>query len=90
MVADSRAASDLRQPQVEEAGLAHAQDDADEVDHDCRSDHPRAAENEEQLGRDHRIGSEVAIGHAGEHLRSCEGDEKLVAFDSIHPPNCRS
>ncbi len=84
MVADARAAADPGEPEIEEARLADAQNDADGVDHQRRRDHPGRAEDQEQFGRDHRIGDEIAVGDAGEHLRTRQRDEQGVPLYPGH------
>lgn len=75
VVLDPRTASDTGQPEVEEARFAHAQHDADQMHDDRRDQRPHRLEDQEQLGREHRIGDEIAVRDAGEHLRPGQGDE---------------
>ena len=48
------------------------------------NERPDRPKDQEQLGRDDRIGHEIAIGDAREHLRARQCHEHRVALDPIH------
>jgi len=76
VVANARAFPDPGQPQVDDARLAQAQQDADAVDDQGHRQDPDRAEHQKQLRRDHGVDDEVAVGDARKHLRARQGREQ--------------
>jgi hypothetical protein len=70
MVPDARAATDFRNPKVEETRISKAEEHTDDMDRQCNRDDPKALEDEEELGSDNAICNKIAVSNASEHLRS--------------------
>lgn len=83
MIADPRAAPDPRQPEVEEARLAKTGDHADAMRDQGEHDDPGGTEDQEQFGRDHRVGDEPGVSDTGEHLRARERHKHGVTFEPV-------
>lgn len=90
MIADSRAASDSRQPEVKEAWFAKAGKDANAMNDEGERDHPSRAEDEEQFGRDHGIGDKPAIRDAREHLWARQRHKHRIALEPIQRVSYRA
>lgn len=84
MVAHARAAADLGEPEVEEAGFTDAQHHAGQMDDYRRYKHPDGSEYQEQLCRNHGIGSEIAVRDACEHLRPRKRHKQMITLDIAH------
>lgn len=83
-IAHARTAADLGKPKVEEARLAEAQQHAREMNDQSDEQRPDRLEDQEEFGRDHRIGDEIAIGDPGEHLRPRQRDKHRIALHPVH------
>jgi hypothetical protein len=73
MVLNPGAAAHPDNPQIKETRLAKADHDAEQVDEERYPERPETFEDEEQLGRDNRIGNEIAIGDPCKHLGPRKG-----------------
>lgn len=83
MIADPWAAPDASQPEIEEPGFAQTRENTHAMDDECEGDHPCRAEDQEQLGRNHRVGDKPGVGDAGEHLRARQRHEHRVALKPV-------
>ena len=83
MVADTRAASETGQPEVEETGFAQAREYAHAMNDQRKRNHPRRTEDQKQLGCDRGVGDEPGVGDAREHLRARQRHKYGVTFEPV-------
>src|SRR6185437_4129643 len=86
IILDTRTLGNAGEPQVEEPRLLETEQDAHAVEEQRGADDPDRLEHQEQLGRNHQVDDEQAVGDASEHLRPRQADEEGVAFECVHFP----
>ena len=68
------------QPDIDDTRLLKAVEHGDTVQDQCRPQHPKRFEDQEQLGRKYRVDHKETVGDACKHLRPRERHKQPVAF----------
>lgn len=90
MIGNAPAIARTRKPDIDDPWLLEAIERSCAVQDQCRHQHPKRLEDEEQFGCQNRVDDEEAVSDAGKHLRTRQRHEQPVTFKLRHNPVSRS